>query len=159
MIISQPYKNTLKKNHWSEFNLEGNLHTTLDFLQYLYAVFPIQNFEQYTFSKLKTFFFKKSNSLLCSFCKKKKEIDFHLYFYCINVRNFWNQLKFYLAEDLALPTWKQQTTVFSLSEKDNAENVILYNRLFLIFKLYFYRFWKKGVLSVMSLTNQIIKKI
>ena len=47
--------------------------------------------------------FKKSNSLLYSFWKKEDETVFHVYFYCPNVRNLWNQLMFYLPEDLTFP--------------------------------------------------------
>ena len=89
------------------------------------------------------------------FLFEKKKI--HLYFYCPNVRSLWNQLKFYLAEDLRLPPQTLQAAVFGFSEKDNTENVILYNHLFLIFKLYVYCSREKGLLNVMSLVNQIIK--
>ena len=109
------------------------------------------------FLNKKLFLFKKSNSPLCSFCKEEDETVFHRYFCCPNVRNLWNQLKFYLAEDLTLPPQTLQAAVFGFSEKDNTENVILYNHLFLIFKLYVYRSREKGLLNVMSLVNQIIK--
>ena len=45
------------------------------------------------------FLFIKSNSPLCSFCKDGSETVFHPHFYCPNVRNLWNLLNFYLAED------------------------------------------------------------
>ena len=105
----------------------------------------------------KLFLFKKSNSPLCSFCNEKDETVLHLYFYCSNVRNLWNQLDFYLAEDFSLPPQTLQAAVFGFSEKDNTEYVILYNHLFLIFKLYVYGSREKGLLNVMSLVNQIIK--
>ena len=79
--------------------------------------------------------FKKSNLPLSSFCKDKDKTVFHLYFYCPNVRNHWNQLNFYLAEDLMFPPQTLLAAVFGFSAKDNMENVILYNHIFLIFKL------------------------
>ena len=91
------------------------------------------------FLNKKLFLFKKSNSSLCCFCKEEDETVFHLYFCCPNVRNLWNQLKSYLAEDLTLPPQTLQAAVFGFSEKDNSENIILYNHLFPIFKLYVYR--------------------
>ena len=109
------------------------------------------------FLNKKLFLFKKSNSPLCSFCNEEDETIFHLYFYCPNVRNLWNQLDFYLAEDFLLPPQTPQAAVFGFSEKDNTENLILCNHLFLIFKLYVYRSREKGLLNVMSLVNQIIK--
>ena len=109
------------------------------------------------FLNKKLFLFKKSNSQWCFFCKEEDETVFYLYLYCTNVRNLWNQLKFYLAEDLTLPPQTLQAAVFGFSEKDNTENVILYNHLFLIFKLYVYRSREKRLLNVMSLVNQIIK--
>ena len=109
------------------------------------------------FLNKKLFLFKKSKSSLCSFCKEKDETIFYLYFYCPNYINLWNQLNFYRAEDLTLPAQTVQAAVFAFSEKDYTENVILYNRLFLIFKLYVYRFREKGLLNVMSLVNQIMK--
>ena len=122
-------------------------------------MFSVQNFEQCTFFlNKKLFLFKKSNSPLCSFCKEEDETVFHLYFYCPNVRNLWNQLNFYLAEDLTLPPKTLQAAVFGFSEKDKTENIIHYNHhLFLIFKLYVYRARENGLLNVMSLVNQIIK--
>ena len=89
------------------------------------------------FLNKKLFLFKKSNSPLCSFCKDRDETVFHLYFYCPNVRNLWNQLKFYLAEDLTLPPQTLQAAVFGFSEKDNTENVMLYNCIFLTLRLLF----------------------
>ena len=55
------------------------------------------------FLNKKLFFFQKSNLPLCSFSKKEDETVFYLYFFCPNVRNLWNQLKFHLAGDLMLP--------------------------------------------------------
>ena len=109
------------------------------------------------FLNKRLFLFKKSNSSLCSFCNEEGETVFHLYFYCPDVRNLWNQLDCYLAEDFSLPPQLLQAAVFGFSEKDNTENVILYNHLFLIFKLYVYHSREKGLLNVMSLVNQIIK--
>ena len=103
------------------------------------------------------FLFKKSNLPLCPFCKEKDETVFHFNFYCPNVRNLRNQLNFNLAGDLTLPPQTLQATVFGFSEKDNTENIILYNHLFLIFKLYVYRSRKIGSLNATSLVNQIMK--
>ena len=58
------------------------------------------------------FLFKKPNLPLRSFCKDRDETVFHLYFYCPNVRNLWNQLNFYLAEDLTLPPQTPQAAAF-----------------------------------------------
>ena len=74
------------------------------------------------FPNKKHFLFKKSNSSLCSFCKEEEETVFHLYFYCPNIRNLWNQLNFYLAEDLTFPLQKLQAVVFGFSKKGNTEN-------------------------------------
>ena len=104
------------------------------------------------------FLFKKSNSPLCSFCKEEDETVFHFYFYCPNVINLWNQLKFYLPEDPTLPSQTRQAAVFGFYEKDNTENVILYNHLSLIFKLHVYHSREKGLLNVMSLLNQIMNR-
>ena len=100
------------------------------------------------FLNKKLFFFKKSNLLLCSFCNEKDETVFHLYFYCPNVRNCWNKLKFYLPEDLMLPPQRLEAAVFGHFVKGNIENAILYllyailspclifYHLVLVFKLY-----------------------
>ena len=109
------------------------------------------------FLNKKPFLIKKLNLLLCSFCKEEDETIFHLYFHCPNVRNLCNQLKFYHAKYFCLPPQTLQATIFGFSEKNNMENVIFYNHLFLIFKLYVYRSREKIFLSVMSLVNQIIK--
>ena len=82
--------------------------------------------------------FRNQTRLLCSFCKEEDQTVFHLYFSCPSVRNLWNQLIFYLAEDLTLPLQTLQPAVFGFSKKDNTENVILFNHFFLIFKLYVY---------------------
>ena len=58
---------------------------------------------------------KKSNSPLCSFCKEEDETVLHVYFYCPNVRNPWNQLNFFLVEDLTLPPLTLQANVFGFS--------------------------------------------
>ena len=67
-------------------------------------------------------------------------------------------IRFLSCRRFLLPPQTLQAAVFCFSEKDNTENVILYNHLFLIFKLYVYRSREKGLLNVMSLVNQIIKK-
>ena len=121
----------------------------------LYEVFQYKVLNNALFLNKKLFLFKNSNSPLCSFSKEEDETVFHFYLYCQNVRNLWNQLNFYLAEDLTLPPRTLQSAVFGFSEKDNTENVILYNHL--IFKLFVYRSRKKGLLNFMSLVNQIMK--
>ena len=75
----------------------------------------------------------RSNSPSCFFCKEDNETVSHFYFFCPNVRNLRNQLKFYLAEGLTLPPQKLHAAVFGFPEKDKMENAILYNHLFLIF--------------------------
>ena len=109
--------------------------------------------------KLFFYFFSLRNLIrhYVLFLKKKMNLYSILYFYCPNVRNLWNQLNFYLAEDLILPPQTLQVAVFGFSEKDNTENIILYNHLFLIFKFYVYQSREKGLLNVMSLVNQIMK--
>ena len=109
------------------------------------------------FLNKKRFLFKKLNSPLYSFCKEEEETVFQIYFYYPNVRNLCNQLKFYPAQDLTLSPQTLQVAVFGFSEKDNTENVILYNHLFLIFELYVYHFREKRLLNVASLMNQIMK--
>ena len=94
---------------------------------------------------------------MCSFCKGKYETVFYFYFYCSNVRNFWNQLNVYLAEDLTLPLQTLQAAVFSFIEEDITESLRLYKHTFLIFKLYVYRYREKRIFNVTSLVNQIIK--
>ena len=71
---------------------------------------------------------------LCSFCKDEDETVFHLYFYSSNIRNIWNQLIFYLAEELTLSPQTLQAAAFGFSERDNTKNVILYNHVFPDFK-------------------------
>ena len=94
---------------------------------------------------------------LCSFCKEKVETVFHHYCYCRSIRNLWNQLNCYLAEDLTLPPQTLQAAVFGFSKKGDTRNVVLCNHLFLIFKLYFYRSREKELLNVMRLVNGIMK--
>ena len=109
------------------------------------------------FLNKKTFLFKKSNSPLCSFCKEEYKTVFHLHIYCPNVKNPWNQLNFYLAKDMTLPSRTLQAAFFGFSEKDIIENLVLYNNFLLIFKLYVYRSSEKGLLNIISLVNQIMK--
>ena len=84
----------------------------------------------------KLLLFQKSYSPLCSFSKKEDETVFHLCFYCPNVKNLWNQLKFHLAGDLMLPPQTLQAVVFGFSKQDYMGNVIRFNHLFIIPKLY-----------------------
>ena len=124
-----------KKIHWNEFKLERNLYDTSPFSPNTYKkCFQYKVFNNVLF--LNKNFFSLINQIrhYALFVKKKIRL-FHLYFGCPNVINLWNQLKVYLAEDLTLTSQTLQTVVFGFSEKDNAENVILYNHLFLIFKL------------------------
>ena len=99
------------------------------------------------------FHFKESNTPLCSLCKEEGETVFDLYFYCPNVRNLWNQLKYYLAEDLMLPPQTQPAVfdVFEFSDKDNLKNVILYNHFFVFCKLYVYRSREKRIFECYEL--------
>ena len=58
---------------------------------------------------------------------------------------------------MTLPPQTLQAADSDFSEKDNTENVILYNHVFPIFKLYIYHSRENGFLNVMSLVNQIMK--
>ena len=100
--------------------------------------FHYKIFSNALFLNKRLLLFEKSNSQLCSFCKKEDKIVFHLYFYFSNVRNLWNLLKFCPAEDLTLPPQRLQAVVFGFYEKDNMENVILYNQLFLFSNFTFF---------------------
>ena len=116
----------------------------------------VQSFEQCTFSK-NFFSLRNQTRYYVLFCKEEDETIFRLHFCCPNARNLWNQLKFYLAEDLTLSPQTLQAAVFGFPKKDNTKNVIFYNHLLLIFKLYVYRSNEKWLLNVISLVNQIMK--
>ena len=126
---------------WKEIYMIPRIVSSNTYMRY----FQYKVLNNTLFLNKKLFLFKKSNSPLCSFCNEEDETVFHLYFYCPNVRNIWNQLDFYLAEDFLLAPQTLQAAVFGFSEKDNTEKVILYNHLFLIFKLYVYRSREKGL--------------
>ena len=159
MSISQPHKNTLKKEFtklsldWKEIYMTPRIVSSNAYMK----SFQYKVLNNTLFLNKKLFLFQKSNSPSCSFCKEEDETIFHLYFEGPNIRNLWNQLRFYLAEDLTLPPQRLQAAVFVFSEKDNTENAILYNHLFLIFKLYIYCSREKGLLNVMVLVNRIMK--
>ena len=57
------------------------------------------------FQNKKLFLFKKSNSPLRSFCKEEDKTAFCFYFCYPDVRNLWNQLKFYLADTAGCCFW------------------------------------------------------
>ena len=159
MSISQPSKNTVKKKFtdlsldWKEIYMIPRIISSNTYLR----CFQYKMLNTALFLNKNIFLFKKSNSPLCSFCKEEDETVFHFYFYCPNVKNLCSQLNFYLAGDLTLLPQTLQTAAFGFSEKDNTENVTLYNHLFLIFKLYGDHSREEGFLNVTSLVNQIIK--
>ena len=86
---------------------------------------------------------RQSNSPLCSVCKEEDEIVFHLYFYCPNVRNLWNQLKFILHKIWCFHPKHWWLLFLSFPRKAIPKNVILYNLLFIIFNFTFFVLGKR----------------
>ena len=95
-----------------------------------YALFPAilmyKVLNNALFLNKKSFLIKKSNPPLCYFRKDEDETVFHLYFYCPNVRNLWNEFFFFdLSEGLMLPPLTLHAVAFGFSEKDYRKRNIL----------------------------------
>ena len=100
--------------------------------------------------------FKKVESPLCSYCKLESETPLHSFYSCSKSKELWHQLCDFLSQDLYLPYFMPQSSIFGLYENRH-QNSLLINHLILIFKFYIYNARNSGKLILRSLIANIKK--
>ena len=99
----------------------------------------------FTFGKIKT--------SLCLFCHSCDETVKHIFLEYICVKQLWNHLRLFLANDVFLPILTQQTGIFGFI---NGIYKIT-NHVLLIFELHVYSSREKGTLELSRFINEIKK--
>ena len=76
-----------------------------------------------------------SQDSLCSFCCLEEENLMHVFYSCNHTRILWERLKYYIRNNLDLPSLTSQGTILGFTNSES-ENFIIINPLLLIFKYY-----------------------
>ena len=85
----------------------------------------------------KLFIFGKTETKYCSFCKIEEETAIHLFATCSETIRFWNSIKYFLRDNLVIPSLFPQSAIFGLFEIDPDVFKIL-NHILLLFKYFVY---------------------
>ena len=64
------------------------------------------------------FIFGKTETKYCSFCKIEEETAIHLFATCSETIRFWNSIKYFLRDNLVIPSLSPQSAMFGLFEID-----------------------------------------
>ena len=75
-----------------------------------------------------------SQDSLCSFCCLEEDNPMHIFYSCNHTRILWERLKYYIQNNLDLPSLTSQSTILGFTNSES-ENFII-NHLLLIFKYY-----------------------
>ena len=93
---------------------------------------------------------------LCSFCSLEEETPMHIIYSCNHTRILWERLKYYIRNNLGLPSLTSQSATLG-STNCESENFIIINHLLLIFKYYILKSRSNKHLSFLQLKTDIIK--
>ena len=152
-----------QNKYWLDRNLYA---TTPNYLQFLYEILSIWNFNNVLFLNIKLHIFGVKPSPLCSFCNLYDEISSHIFYECDRVKCLWSRLVQWFQNNLVLATLTPQTAIFGFFDSTNNDfifenNKCLSNHSLLIFKLYVYKSGEKKFININNLTaeNRKVKRI
>ena len=69
-----------------------------------------------------------SQDSLCSFCSLEEEIPMHIFYSCNHTEILWKRFKYYIQNNLNLPSLTSQSVILGFTESQS-ENFIILNHL------------------------------
>ena len=100
--------------------------------------------------------FKISQDLLCSFCSREEKTPMHIFYSCNHIQILWERLKYYIQNNLDLPSITSQSAILGFAYSQS-ENFIIINHLMLILKYYIFKSRSNKHFSFLQLKTGIIK--
>ena len=97
-----------------------------------------------------------SQDSLCSFSSLEEENPMHIFCSCKHTQFLWERLKYYMQNNLDLPSLTSQSAILGFTNSES-ENFIIINHLLLIFKYYSFKSRSNKLLSFLQLKTDIIK--
>ena len=80
----------------------------------------------------------------------------HIFYSCNHMQFLWERLKYYIQNNLDLPSLTSQSAILGFTDSES-ENFIIMNHLLLIFKYYIFKSRSNKHLSFLQLKTDIIK--
>ena len=80
----------------------------------------------------------------------------HIFYSCNHTQILWERLKYYIQNNLDLPSLTSQSAILGFTDS-HSENFIIINHLLLIFKYYIFKSRSNKQLSFLQLKTDIIK--
>ena len=102
------------------------------------------------------FICKKSSSPLCWFCKNADETILHLFYECNITKELWKSLISFFDKCLNLPYLTPQTAFLGFTDT-YCNDILLKNRILLLFKIYGYNSRKHEKISLNNLISNVTK--
>ena len=79
-----------------------------------------------------------SHNSLCSFCNLEEETLMHIFYSCNHTRILWEKLKYYIQNNLDLPSLTSQNAILGVTDSQS-ENFIIIDHVLLTFKYYIFK--------------------
>ena len=93
---------------------------------------------------------------LCSFCSLEEETPMHIFYSCNHTQILWERLKYYIQNNLELPSVTSQSAILGFTDS-HLENFIIINHLLLIFKYHIFKSRSNKQLNSLQLKTNVIK--
>ena len=75
---------------------------------------------------------------LCSFCSLEEETPMHIFYSCNHTQILWERLKYYIQNNLDLPSLISQSAILGFTDS-HSKNFIIISYSLLIFKYYIFK--------------------
>ena len=98
-----------------------------------------------------------SQDSLCSFCNLEEEIPMHIFYSCNHTQILRETLKYYIQNNLDLPSLTSHSVILGFTDSSESENFIIINHLLVIFKYYIFKSRSNKHLSFLQLKTDIMK--
>ena len=85
----------------------------------------------------------------------EEETHMHIFYSCRHTQILWERLKYYIQNNLDLPSLTSQSAIFGFTDSQS-ENLIIINHLLLIFNYYILKPRSNKDLSFLQLKTDII---
>ena len=88
------------------------------------------------FLNKKLYIFGISETPLCSFCHTKEGATFNIFFEYCKTQSLWGELRKHFHDDCSLPILLPQTTLLGFLDFSEHKDLLVFNNILLVFKLY-----------------------
>lgn len=154
------FDNLFQKNVsacWDQIYILPRKVTVYSYMRY----FQYKIINNILFLNKKLHIFGISETPLCSFCDTSDETTCHIFFECCKSQSLWTELRNYFLDDFSLPILSPQTALFGFLDFSEHEDLMLFNHILLVFKLYIYKSREEKTLHLKMLLSNIgdVKRI